>query len=146
MSAPPARVTIPTSDSRKRLVTTTKGFIMKFMNELDRTGAIHRFTRATKPNRLALALLVDNLATWADNHSDGWAYWRKPAQSAQLAIALIESTTNANNRTQEVYDVHDSEVLLAARPVKAFCTRQVNLGVMTPEDRELILRAVEDFS
>jgi hypothetical protein len=116
---------------------------MRYMNEYDRTGAIYRFTRAAKPNRLGLALMVDNLATWADNHSDGWAYWPKPARAADKAMALIESTTNAANDEQERVDITDAEMLAAARPVKAFCTRMVNQGKMTRDERDLILRSVE---
>lgn len=116
---------------------------MLYMNEYDRTGAIYRFARASKPNRLGLAFMVDNLATWADNHSDGWAYWPKPARAAEKAMRLIESTTNAANEQQERVDITDAEMLAAARPIKAFCTRMVKAGTMTREDREMILRSVE---
>ena len=113
---------------------------MIFMNEFDRTGAIHRFTRASKPNRLALALVVDNLATWADNHSDGFAYWPKPARAAQSAMRLIVSTTRVENDRQEREDITDAELAAAVRPIKAFLTRQ-----RVPADqRELILRASEE--
>lgn len=113
---------------------------MIFMNEFDRTGAIHRFTRATKPNRLALALVVDNLATWADNHSDGWAHWPKPARAAAAAMRLIESRTHAENERQEREDITDDEMRAAVRPIKAFLTRQR----VPAAQRELILRAVEE--
>ena len=113
---------------------------MSFMNEYDRTGAIHRFTRASKPNRLALALVVDNLATWADNHSDGWATWPKPARAASAAVKFIESTTSVNNQMQERYDITDAEMRLAVRPIKAFLTRHK----VPADQRELILRAVEE--
>lgn len=95
-----------------------------FMNEYDRTGAIYRFARANTPNRLALAVAVDSLATWADNNSDGWAYWPKPRQAAAKAIALIESRTNAENEAQERTDATDAEVKAALAPIKAFLTRQ----------------------
>lgn len=111
---------------------------MKFMNDYELAFARQRFTRATKPNRLALVMVVDNLREWADDHSDGWAYWPLPCRAAEKAIALIESRTNAENEQQEREDITDAEMLAAVRPIKAFLTRQN----VTAEQRELILRAV----
>lgn len=96
---------------------------MSFMNEYDRTGAIYRFTRANTPNRRMLAEAVDALATWADNNSDGWAYWPKPARAAAKAIALVESTTSAGNAAQERTDATDAEVAAALAPIRSFLTR-----------------------
>lgn len=111
---------------------------MKFMNDYDLDQARMRFTRATKPNRLALVMVVDLLREWADQHSDGWAYWPKPARAAQKAISLIESRTYAENQQQEAEDITDEEMHAAVRPIKAFLTRQN----VSAETRELILRAV----
>ena len=111
---------------------------MAYMNDYDITCARSRFGRGATPNRLALALVVDNLREWADDHSDGWAYWPKPAQAAAKATALIESRTFAENVTQEAEDITDETMHAAVRPIKAFLTRQK----ARPEDRERILRAV----
>lgn len=109
------------------------------MNEYDIEEARARFTRAAKPNRLALAIVVDRLAEWTNEHSDGWAYWSKPRTAAARAMALIESRTNREREEQERTDVTDAEVAAAIRPIKAFLTREK----VSPEQRELILRAVE---
>lgn len=109
-----------------------------FMNEYDLAHARSRFTRASKPNRLALVLVVEHLADWADNNSDGWAYWPKPCRAAERAMSLIESRTYAENQEQEDHDITDAEMQAAVRPIKAFLTRQK----VRAEDRELILRAV----
>jgi hypothetical protein len=111
---------------------------MRFMNDYDLDYARMRFTRASKPNRLALVMVVDLLREWTNHHSDGWAYWPKPVRAAERAIRLIESTTNAANEYQETVDITDEEMLWAVRPIKAFLTRQ---GV-SAETREIILRAV----
>lgn len=112
------------------------------MNGHDIDFAISRFTRAAKPNRLALALVIDHLASWTDQNSDGWAYWTKPRQAAQRAIAAIESTTNAANDAQERTDISDDDLRAAVRPIKAFLTRH-----KVPADvRERILRAAEDVA
>ena len=113
---------------------------MTFMNDYDLQYARSRFTRAATPNRLALALVVDNLRQWADRHSDGWAYWPKPSRAAQKAVAHIESTTHAANAQQEAQDISHTAMLAAVRPIKAFLTRH---GA-TAEERERILRSVED--
>jgi hypothetical protein len=113
---------------------------VKYMNDYDIAYARQRFTRATKPNRLALVMVIDQLAAWANLNSDGWSYWPKPLRAAQAAIALVESRTGRENRAQEAEDITDAEMHAAARPIKAFLTRQ---GV-NAETRATILRALED--
>jgi hypothetical protein len=109
---------------------------MNFMNEYDLQVARTRFTHASKPNRLAAALVVDRLRAWADSVSDGWAYWPKPCRAAERAIALIESRTYAENQAQEETDATDEELAAALRPIKALLTRTK----ARQADREWILR------
>lgn len=111
---------------------------MRYMNDYDLDNARSRFTRATCPNRLALVMVVDHLREWANNHSDGWAYWPKPARAADRAMSLIESRTYAENQEQERHDITDEEMLAAVQPIKSFLTRQK----VSAEAREIILRAV----
>lgn len=110
---------------------------MKFMNDYDLYFARQRFTASSTPNRLGLTIMVERLAEWADENSDGWPYWSKPAQAAQRAIALIESRTSRENDEQERVDATDAEVAAAVRPVKAFLTRQK----VSADRKELILRS-----
>jgi hypothetical protein len=110
-----------------------------FMNDWDLADAHQRFTRSSKPNRLALVMVVDNLREWTDSHSDGWAYWRKARQSAARAISHIESGTYQHDLEQEDNDITDAEMRAAIRPIKAFLTRQE----ASAEEREFVLRAVE---
>jgi hypothetical protein len=124
-----------------------------FMNEFDREFAVQRFIRANKPNRLAAALVITHLADWADDHSDGWAYWAKPRTAAKGLIALVESRTWQENDEQERVDATDEELAAAIRPVKAFLTRMAkqhdrrfDRPLVTPEEREYILRAAEQVS
>lgn len=97
---------------------------MRYMNDYDLDHAMRRFSQGRTPNRLALALSVKALADWANNNSDGWAYWPKPARAADKAMALIESRTNAENDEQERTDCTDAEFKAAMRPIKSFLTRQ----------------------
>jgi hypothetical protein len=112
---------------------------MRFMNDYDLAMARRRFGYGNTPNRLALVMVVDNLREWANQNSDGWAYWPKPVRAAAKAIALIDSTTNEGNRAQEREDITDAEMRAAVAPIKAFLTRQK----VDPRDREIILRAIE---
>lgn len=111
---------------------------MRYMNDYDLDCARSRFTAASTPNRLALVMVVDNLRHWADQVSDGWAYWPKPARAADKAMSLIESRTWAENEAQEDNDITDAEMHAAVRPIKALLTRQK----VRPETREIILRSV----
>lgn len=119
---------------------------MKFMNDYDIAYALRRFmprggpSDSPTPNRARLAVLVNNLADWTNENSDGWAYWAPPLKAAQRAIALVESTTNAANDEQERHDATDAEVAAAVRPIKAFLTRQK----VSADERETILRSVTE--
>ena len=99
---------------------------MSFMNDYEIDLALRRFNgnNAPTPNRFRLAETVANLASWADNNSDGWAYWPKPGRAASKATALIASTTFTENEAQETTDATDAETTAALRPIKAFLTRQ----------------------
>jgi hypothetical protein len=113
---------------------------MQFMNDYDLDYARARFTRAATPNRLALVMVVDHLREWADNHSDGWAYWPKPCRAADKAMTLINSRTSRENDEQERTDITEAEMLAAVRPIKAFLTKHKEL--VSDREREIILRAV----
>ena len=112
---------------------------MRFMNDYDLHHARQRFGYGNTPNRLALVMVVDNLREWANQNSDGWAYWPKPTRAADKAMQLIESRTTELNRAQEREDITDAEMRSAVAPIKAFMTRQK----VDPRDREIILRATE---
>lgn len=97
---------------------------MLFMNEYDLQHAQHTYSAYTTPNRAYLAATVANLAAWADRNSDGWAHWPKPVRAAAKAIALIGSTTNAENDRRRRVDATEAETTAALRPIKAFLTRE----------------------
>lgn len=103
---------------------------MRYMNDFDLLHARSRYGAGRTPNRLALVMVVDNLRNWADQNSDGWAYWPKPCRAAAKAIELIDG--------QATDDITDAEMQKAVRPIKAFLTRER----ASTSDREMILRAV----
>jgi hypothetical protein len=103
---------------------------MQFMNEYDIDFALRRFlpygdiVGSPTPNRARAAVVVNNLADWANQNSDGWVYWQKPRRAAQRLVAAVASTTNRANEEQERVDLTDAELSAAIRPIKAFLTRQ----------------------
>lgn len=97
---------------------------MRFMNDYDLGHAHRRFSDGGTPNRYYLVLTVDRLARWANDNSDGWAHWPKPARAANKAMALIESRTSRENDEQEANDATWLELRAALSPIKAFLTRE----------------------
>lgn len=90
---------------------------MRFMNEWD----IERATTSDHPVILKAALTLRNLAEWADSHSDGWAYWPKPARSAAKLMELIEA--DGTWQGQQNNDPTMADLKRALAPVKSFRTR-----------------------
>lgn len=113
---------------------------MKHMNDYDLRAAHHRYGRGQTPNRMALVMVVENLAAWTNSYSDGWAYWLPPRRAAQRAIGLIESTAYPEYERRQHEDITDAEMLAAVRPIKTFLTKHRDL--CSPEAREIILGAV----
>ena len=97
---------------------------MLFMNDYDIDTAQHRFSQGDTPNREKVADALAKLADWADNNSDGWAFWPKPAKSAAKAMELVYPVTNADYDRMYGTDATDAEVTAAFKPIKAFLTRQ----------------------
>lgn len=93
------------------------------MNDHDIQDAVFRFGLCA-PNRAHVARVVRNLSMWANENSDGWAYWPKPARAAAKAMEQIQSTTSMENVLQEQKDLTRAEALTAVRPIRAFLTRQ----------------------
>jgi hypothetical protein len=111
-----------------------------YLNDYDLQCARSEFTRATAPNLLALVMVVDNLREWADDNSDGWAYWAKPRNAASTAVDYI---VEGQRRIRASYgegavDCSDADVTRCVAPIKAFLTRQK----VSAERREVILRSV----
>lgn len=97
---------------------------MRFMNDYDLESAARRYDPDVVPKRAALVLVVVALANWANDNSDGWAYWPKPCRSAAKAIALIESTAYPEYERRQHEDATDAEFKAALTPIKSFLTRQ----------------------
>ncbi len=99
---------------------------MRFMNDYDIDRALGRYEgNDNTPNRLQAALTLLRLAEWTNSHSDGWAYWPKPARAAAKVMDLLEGDgTWAGQEALEEIDATDAELKKALAPIKAFLTRQ----------------------
>lgn len=82
---------------------------MRFMNTFDIDESLNRYRNdaVLGPATRTLA----NLRDAADNNSDGWAYWPKPARAAAKLMELIERG-----------HATPTELRAALKPVKAFRT------------------------
>lgn len=96
---------------------------MRFMNDYDIESALRRYDTGQTPNRFRLAVVVNNLADWANENSDGWACWPKPCRSAARAIELVESTAYPEYDRRQREDITTAELKAAVRPIKSFLTR-----------------------
>lgn len=95
---------------------------MRFMNDYDIERALQRY--AWHPILGPAASTLANLAEWANSHSDGWAYWPKPARSAARLMEMIERDGTATYIfDDERADVTEAEYRKALAPIKAFRTR-----------------------
>ena len=85
---------------------------MMFMNTWEIDESMHRYRShpVLGPATRTLAALRD----LADNNSDGWCYWPKPARSARKLMELIEA--GPDKATEAQYR-------RSLGPIKAFCTK-----------------------
>ena len=110
---------------------------MTYLNEDDLQEAIFRFGLCA-PNRAHVARVVRNLASWANENSDGWAYWPAPRRAAANAISEIHAYTHVEMVAQEQKDISDRQVRTLLVPIKSFCTKQIGRGLMTIAERNRI--------
>lgn len=74
-----------------------------------------------------LGRLADNLAAladYADNNSDGWAYWRAAQSAGNRIIAALQVADLQYRQGHRVHDVTDADVKRALATVKSFLTRK----------------------
>ena len=94
---------------------------MRYMNDYDIERAVER--RANHPTLGPATRTLYNLMRCANENSDGWHSWPKPARAASRLMEIIEG----DGRYESVYgareDVTPAQVRAAYTPIKAFLTR-----------------------
>lgn len=94
-----------------------------FMNDFDIEQARRIGARQGWHNMVRAADTLDNLRQWADENSDGWAYWPKPSKAAAtLARTIYAHEQDFRRGAGE--DLTDAELRAGLKPIKAFLTRQ----------------------
>lgn len=109
---------------------------MLFMNDFDIESAAIFAKQVHSPNLMRATANLERLADWANNNSDGWAFWPKPARSAKALMEAIQRFQKGYREgidTDTLNDILAESLPNALRPIKAFLTRQ---GV----DHTLIIR------
>lgn len=88
-------------------------------HEVERARELYADHAVLGPATATLAELVD----WTNSNSDGWPYWRKPAQAAAQLMGLIGTMRDYDVRGAERADVTPEKYKAALRPLKSFRTR-----------------------
>lgn len=94
---------------------------MKFMNRYDIQDAAARWQN--HPVLGPATQTLHNLMDAADDNSDGWAYWPKPARAANKLMELIEGDGTSEYRYGPREDATSEKLKAAYRPLKSFRTR-----------------------
>jgi hypothetical protein len=95
---------------------------MRFMNEYDIQETHHEYV--DHPVLGPATETLRNLAQWADENSDGWAYWPKPARSAVKLMELIEGDGTWQAKEDAWVRATPVAYKKALAPIKTFRTRQ----------------------
>lgn len=109
---------------------------MLFLNTYEIDDAVRRF--AGDPVLGPASQTLANLRGAADENSDGWAYWPKPARAARaLQQLLSDARWNREYDWREDYKAPTSDdVQRAYRPIKAFQTRsKIAFDIVEPVAR-----------
>ena len=91
-------------------------------DEIERAHELYAEHPVLGPATATLAELV----SWTNANSDGWPYWRKPAQAAAQLMGLIGTMRDYDVRGAERADVTPEKYKAALCPLKSFRTRQEN--------------------
>ena len=94
---------------------------MMYMNTHDMTQALRRHNNPAIVEAVAQVII---LSEWANENSDGWAYWPKPARAAAQLMRLIMGNGTYEYADWAEANVTPAMVRKAVVPIKAFRTRQ----------------------
>ena len=97
-----------------------------WMNEYDVEDACAMW--ANHPTLGPATQTLRNLVDMTNHNSDGWPYWKKPANAAKKLMELIQTATNTKRGwgrydTRDFKDPTAAEIRKAYAPIKAFITR-----------------------
>lgn len=106
---------------------------MHFMNEWEVEGASTLY--AQHPILGPATRTLANLVQMANESSDGWAYWPKPARAADRLMTLIKGDPSWQPFHWDRQDVTEAQLRKAYTPIKAFLTRSgMSCELVMPEE------------
>jgi hypothetical protein len=97
---------------------------MLFLNEYEIGTAEQAFDTYETPNLSAAAQTLTNLARYANENSDGWAYWSKPKSAAKALMTQIQHALVEYHRGGVVDDTTGPHLSKVYTPIKSFLTRE----------------------
>jgi len=97
---------------------------MYFLNEYEIEEAAHRYRN--HPVLSKATAFLRSFMYEVNQHSDGWAHWRSPAQAAKQLMTLIHDMARENPEA-----VTEEAFKKALAPIRAFYTRRGNAAGMT---------------
>jgi len=95
-----------------------------WMNEYEVDECLRHFHPSEVPNLAKGAQVLASLVEWTNSNSDGWPYWRKPANAAKNLMDALHMATQAYYRGTMAQDMTDAQLAKVLSPIKAFLTRQ----------------------
>lgn len=95
-----------------------------WMNEMDIEMALRKFDNDETPNLGRAAGILHRLMEWTNDNSDGWPYWKKPANAADTLMMVLTHAQTSYYEGTRGGDITDAELKATLRPVKSFLTRQ----------------------
>lgn len=99
---------------------------MLFFNSYEIDGYVHQYGSSASNLGRAVRLLRA-VRDHADENSDGWAYWPKPAHASRQLMQLIQGCAGGSLRYGTPGQPTDSELRAAVAPIKAFYTKHAKL-------------------
>jgi hypothetical protein len=76
------------------------------------------------PNLVRSARIMAALVEFADNNSDGWAYWQAPRRASARLADVLGLSLNAYYRGAEIADITEADLRDLCKPIKAFLTKR----------------------
>lgn len=96
-----------------------------WLNEYEIEEMAQRYYQSGSPEMRAATATLENLMHWTNRNSDGWPYWRKPAQAARKLCEMVYHHDMRLRFGRGEHAYATPETLKAAlKPIKAFRTRQ----------------------
>jgi hypothetical protein len=97
------------------------GFIL---NEYDVEYAVALANEGGVELEIEAVTTLANLVRWANENSDGWAYWAKPANASTRLQKLVQDHVLPHRYDYRPDALDEAEYRSSLAPIKAFLTRQ----------------------